>query len=73
MLDLSAAFDTFDHQHLIGLLHSLGIRETALQWFTSYLGDRSQSVYIDRVKSNPQHLSCGVPQGSVLGPILFTL
>lgn len=73
MLDLSAAFDTVSHQHLLSTLQRLGITGTALEWFQSYLDHRSQTIYINRTRSESQHLECGVPQGSVLGPILFTL
>ena len=73
LLDLSAAFDTIDHKILFRRLHQLGIRGPALAWFKSYLTGRKQSVNIQGVKSEKQDLPYGVPQGSVLGPILFTL
>ena len=74
LLDLSAAFDTIDHAILLERLeHSFGFRGTVLAWFRSYLTDRIQSVCIDRVNSLPSPLVYGVPQGSVLGPVLFTL
>ena len=73
LLDLTAAFDTVNHKTLLQILERLGVRGTTLHWFTSYLHDRSQSVKIGGASSEPKHLSCGVPQGSVLGPILFTL
>jgi exonuclease III len=73
-LDLSAAFDTIDHTILLTRLqHTFGISGTALSWFTSYLSDRKQTVLIKGTYSQPAHLTCGVPQGSVLGPVLFTL
>ena len=53
--------------------HRLGITGTALKWFQSYLSDGSQAVTIRGTLSSPAPLSCGVPQGSVLGPILFTI
>ena len=74
LLDLSAAFDTIDHSILLERLqHSFGITNSAHSWFLSYLSNRKQSVVVDGVSSDPVGLTCGVPQGSVLGPILFTL
>ena len=74
MLDLSAAFDTVDHHILLNRMENrLGIKENALKWFKSYLSDRSQYVIINGTKSNYVNLECGVPQGSVLGPILFNI
>ena len=74
MLDLSAAFDAVDHDVLLERLKSgLGICGAALNWFKSYLSGRSQSVLINGIQSKPTSLVCGVPQGSVLGPILFTI
>ena len=74
MLDLSAAFDTLDHTLLVERLRSyFGFSGTALQWFSSYLHGRSQSVIIGDTISPPRYLEFGVPQGSILGPLLFTL
>jgi hypothetical protein len=74
LLDLSAAFDTIDHNILFHLLeHRLGITGTALQWFISYLTLRTQSVMINGESSTPVVLKYGVPQGSVLGPLLYTI
>uniref|UniRef100_A0A3P9MP71 Reverse transcriptase domain-containing protein n=1 Tax=Oryzias latipes TaxID=8090 RepID=A0A3P9MP71_ORYLA len=74
LLDLTAAFDTLDHNILISRLQQLvGIRGTALQWFRSYLEDRTFCVNINNVLSSSAPLLYGVPQGSVLGPLLFSL
>lgn len=74
LLDLSAAFDTIDHQILFDRLATrLGITGTALAWFQSYLSQRSSAVFINNTSSSHSSFTCGVPQGSVLGPIIFTL
>ena len=74
LLDLSAAFDTIDHSKLLETLEkSFGISGSALQWVSSYLTDRTQTVQVGEALSEPQKLKYGVPQGSVLGPILFTI
>ena len=73
MLDLSAAFDTIDHSILVDRLASFGFGGKVLEWFKSYLTNRTQSVFINNTSSEPVNLEFGVPQGSVLGPILYTL
>ena len=74
LLDLSAAFDTVDHCILLSRLqHMYGISGTALSCFSSYLTNRAQSVIVDDHVSQVSSFSYGVPQGSVLGPILFIL
>ena len=74
LLDLSAAFDTVCHTTLLKLLKSrYGITGKALTWMESYLTNRCQAVMINNYISSSRDLSFGVPQGSVLGPILFSL
>ena len=74
LLDLSAAFDTVDHARLLQRLKtSYGISGTVLNWLSSYLINCSQFVRCDASKSTPRLVTCGVPQVSVVGPILFLL
>ena len=74
LLDLSAAFDTIDHRILLDRLKEwFGLDDVALDWVVSYLKHLFQSVQISSTRSNPIELIFGVPQGSVLGPLLFIM
>uniref|UniRef100_A0A3B3TA27 Reverse transcriptase domain-containing protein n=1 Tax=Paramormyrops kingsleyae TaxID=1676925 RepID=A0A3B3TA27_9TELE len=74
LLDLTAAFDTVDHNILLDRLEGVvGITGTALSWFRSYLTDRYQYAHVNNESSKATKVTYGVPQGSVLGPLLFTL
>nr|CAH7750229.1 unnamed protein product [Callosobruchus chinensis] len=73
LLDFSKAFDTLNHDILIAILQSMGISNISLDFFRSYLSGRCQMVQIEGESSDVVNVSHGVPQGSVLGPLLFTL
>ena len=72
-LDFSKAFDTVNHEILFAKLEFLGIRGICLQWLRSYLSNREQYVVYNERSSLRQRITCGVPQGSTLGPLLFLL
>ena len=72
-VDLKKAFDTVDHHILLQKLERYGIRGVANEWFLSYLKNRTQFVSIGNVSSTIKKMLTGVPQGSVLGPLLFLL
>lgn len=72
-IDLAKAFDTIQHDLLLRTLPNFGIENKSLLWFKSYLSNRQQMVKLNDVKSNASFIKFGVPQGSVLGPILFIL
>ena len=72
-LDFSKAFDTVDHDILLETLGKYGIQGVELQWFCDYLSNRMQYVTYNNRKSQKENITCGVPQGSILGPLLFLL
>ena len=73
MIDLSKAFDTVNHNLLANKLAAYGIREGELRWFTDYLSNRRQRVVINGAESDWNEVTKRVPQGTILGPLLFVL
>ena len=72
-MDLSKAFDTVSHSSVLNKLPSFGICRNELMWFTDYLFNRTQVVHCNGFSSEVVPISCGVPQGSIIGPLLFLL
>ncbi|CAB4033446.1 Hypothetical predicted protein [Paramuricea clavata] len=72
-IDLKKAFDTVDHGRLLSKLSHYGIKDKELTWFENYLFGRRQRVIYDGTQSDSQPIVCGVPQGCILGPMLFIL
>ena len=72
-IDLSKAFDTADHNILIDKLNSYGIKNNSLKWFSSYLSNRKQFIQAGAIKTSSLDIIRGVPQGSILGPLLFLI
>ena len=72
-LDFKKAFDTVDHDLLFQKMNTYGIRGNVLNWFSSYLRNRKQTVIYNNHESDYKEIKCGIPQGSILGPLLFLI
>ena len=72
-IDLSKSFDTADHQILFKKLQYYGTDGAALEWFKSYLSNKKQYISSQEISESCLHIICGVPQGSILGPLLFLI
>ena len=72
-MDFQKAFDTINHEILLGKLHAIGFSEKTVAWFKSYLSDQAFNVNMNNHFSDLSKIYCGVPQGSILGPLLFLL
>ena len=73
LLDLQKSFNTVDHNILLSKLRAVGADNIVINWFTSYLSERKQFVDINGTCSSSESITCGVPRGSILGPLLFNL
>ena len=73
LIDLQKAFDTVNHDILLKKMEFIGFSEETIKWFKSYLSNRKFKVRIKNTFSEPGNLLCGVPQRSILGPVLFLL
>ena len=73
LIDLQKAFDTIDHEILLEKMIYIGFSEQVINWFRSYLSNRIFKVKVGKTLSDAGILTCGVPQGSILGPLLFLL
>ena len=73
LVDLQKAFDTIEHDILLKKLSAIGFSNHIIGWFKSYLSNRLFRVNLENCYSDPSNITCGVPQGSILGPLLFLI
>ena len=73
LIDLQKAFDTLDHTVLLQKIECIGFKKSAIKWFQSYLSNRKLLVTLENVFSDAELINCGVPQGFILGPLLFLI